>query len=165
MKTILAAYTEYNSWANKKILDLLAENSSLLDKEVKSSFPSLRKTLYHIWGAEELWWKRLHGESLPKVPAMDYEGSFEDAAKQFLSASKNFDVLIKEKDENYLQTPSTYKDTRGNSWTNSHWQMIMHCMNHSTYHRGQIVTMLRELGATTIPSTDMITYFREMKKD
>jgi len=42
--------------------------------------------------------------------------------------------------------------------------MIMHCMNHSTYHRGQIITLLRELGATEIPGTDMIAYIREIKK-
>ena len=58
---------------------------------------------------------------------------------------------------------NNYKDTRGNSHTNTHWEMIMHCMNHSTYHRGQIVTILREGGVTTIPSTDLIAYLREKK--
>ena len=38
--------------------------------------------------------------------------------------------------------------------TNPHWQMIMHCMNHSTYHRGQIITMLRELRIATIPAIE-----------
>ncbi|MBI3502573.1 MAG: hypothetical protein HY063_12350 [Bacteroidetes bacterium] len=163
MKQLLENHTAYNLWANTRITDLLKNNSSLLDKEVKSSFPSLRKTMYHIWGAEELWWKRLHGESLSKVPAMDFTGSFEEAANNFLSLSKNFTEHIKTKDENYLQTNCAYKDTRGNSYTQPYWQMIFHCMNHSTFHRGQIITMLRELGITTIPATDMIVYFRESK--
>lgn len=165
MKKLLEAYTAYNLWANTKITDTLRNiDTSRLDKEIKSSFPSLRKTTYHIWGAEELWWKRLHGESLAKIPAMDFSGSYEEAVEYFLSVSKNISFLVKGKDENYLQTLCTYKDTRGNSYTQSHWQMIMHCMNHSTFHRGQIVTMLREAGETKIPATDMIGFFRETEQ-
>lgn len=161
MKPILEIYTSYNLWANTKITDALKSiSTSLIDKETASSFNTIRKTTYHIWGAEELWWRRLHGESLGKVPAMDFTGSYNDAVKHFLSVSKQFAELVKEKDENYLQSPNTYKDTRGNSWTNKHWQMIMHCMNHSTYHRGQLVTMMRAAGVTSIPATDMIAYFR-----
>jgi len=164
MKNTLETYTSYNLWANTKITDALKSiTPSLIDKETPSSFPSLRKTTYHIWGAEELWWRRLHGESLSKVPAMDFAGSYQEATKFFLSVSKKFSELAKEKDENYLQSPNTYKDTRGNSWTNQNWQMIMHCMNHSTFHRGQLVTMMRAVGVTTIPATDMIVYFREQK--
>lgn len=163
MKSILENHTAYNLWANTRVTGLLRENSSLLDKEVKSSFPSLRKTLYHIWGAEELWWKRLHGESLSKVPAMDFDGSFDEAVNHFLSVSKNFAMLAVERDEKFFQLPNTYKDTRGNTWTNLHWQMIFHCTNHSTFHRGQIITMLRELGVTAIPATDMIVFYREKK--
>src|ERR1051326_1023739 len=149
MKETLLNYVKYNLWVNTRITNLLKEHSALLDKKVKSSFPSLRKTTYHIWGAEELWWKRLQGESLSKIPAMDFTGSFDEAVNNFLSVSNNFAELIKTKDETYLQAPTTYKDTRGNSWTSLHWEMIFHCMNHSTFHRGQIITMLRELGVTT----------------
>src|ERR1051326_660035 len=163
MKEILETHTAYNLWANTRIANMLKENFPLLDRDVKSSFPSLRKTMYHIWGAEELWWKRLHGESLSKVPAMDFIGDFDEAVKNFLSVSKNFADFVKSKDEKFLQTNCDYKDTRGNSWTSPHWQMIFHCMNHSTFHRGQIITMLKALGVTTIPATDMVVYFREQK--
>lgn len=164
MKHTLETFTSYNFWANTKITDTLKATEPLvIDKEVKSSFPSIRKTTYHIWGAEELWWKRLHGESLSKVPAMDFARSYTEAVSDFLSVSKKFAELVKEKDESYFQTPNTYKDTRGNTWTNTHWQMIMHCMNHSTFHRGQLITMMRAVGLTTIPATDMIVYFREKK--
>ena len=165
MKEILLNYTQYNLWANARITDMLKNIApTLLDKEIKSSFSSLRKTTYHIWGAEELWWKRLHGESLPKVPAMDFTGNYEEAVKHFLEVSKKITFLIQEKDENYLQTLCNYKDTRGNSYIQPHWQMIMHCMNHSTFHRGQLITMLREIGETKIPATDMIVFFREAFK-
>ena len=163
MKQILETYTTYNLWANTKLTDVLKSiEPSLIDKEIKSSFPSLRKTMHHIWSAEEVWHKRLHGESPASLPQPGSD--FSAFAKQLSARSRGFIDITKNKDENYLQTSCSYKDTRGNSHTNFHWQMIMHCMNHSTYHRGQLVTMLREVGVTTIPSTDMIAYFREAGK-
>lgn len=161
MKDILLHYVKYNLWANTKITEALKSiNSLLLDKEVKSSFPSLRKTTYHIWSAEEVWYKRLHGESPPFLP--EPTNNFPEFAKLFSSRSQSFIELVKNKDENFLTQINAYKDTRGNPHSNMHWQMIMHCMNHSTFHRGQIITILREAGETKVPTTDLIVYFREL---
>ena len=56
MKEILVNYTTYNLWANKKLLAVVQGlDVALLDKEIKSSFPSLRKTAHHIYFAEEIW--------------------------------------------------------------------------------------------------------------
>lgn len=163
MKQLLENYTSYNLWANQRITEMLLENKSSADKEIKSSFPTLKKTLCHIWGAEELWQMRLKGTSLPYIPGFDFSGSLEEAIDKSLAVSSSFKDLIAQSDEAYLQTLSSYTDTRRNTHTQPHWEMIMHCMNHSTYHRGQIVTMLREVGATKIMSTDMSVYFREAK--
>ena len=159
MKQILETYTNYNFWANSIIIELVGKNSALLDKEVKSSFPSLRKTAHHIFFAEEIWHRRLHGESPPSLP--EPGNDFNVFTTQLLARSQGFIDLVTHKDEKYFQTLCSYKAVNGSPYANPHWQMIMHCMNHSTYHRGQVVTMLRELGLTTLPSTDMMGYFRE----
>lgn len=163
MKQVLGTYTAYNLWANTKSTATLNNiDLSLLDKEVKSSFPSLRKTAHHIWSAEEVWHRRLHGESLTSLP--EPGNNFSAFTKQLATRSQSFIDLVNTKDENYFLISNSYKDTRGNSHANLHWEMIMHCMNHSTYHRGQIITLLRELGVTEIPGTDLISYIRETKK-
>ena len=163
MKEILLHYVNYNLWANTKIAEALKNiTPSLLDQEVKSSFPSLRKTIYHIWAAEAVWYKRLHGDSPPSLP--EPTNDFPEFAKLFSSCSQSFIDIVKSKDENFLTQVCAYKDTRGNSHSNMHWQMIMHRMNHSTYHRGQLITMLREVGETKVPTTDLIVYFRETGK-
>ena len=41
------------------------------------------------------------------------------------------------------------------------WQMLQHVVNHATYHRGQVTTMLRQLGAQPGKSMDLIAYYRE----
>lgn len=162
MKDTLTTYTSYNLWANTKLLDVAKGiEPKLLDKEIKSSFPSLGKTFHHIWSAEEIWYKRLHGESPPSLP--DPGNDFTAFAKMLSVRSQGFIDLINSKDEKYFIQPCSYKAVNGDSHSNLHWEMIMHCMNHSTYHRGQIVTMLREVGETTIPSTDLMRYFREKK--
>ena len=173
MKEILENYTRYNLWANSVIMDLLKNNSSLLDKEVKSSFPSLRKTAHHILSAEEVWHRRLHRESPASLP--EPGNDFATVVKQILARSQSFIDLVTSPQpsphgeganistEKYLHTICSYKAVNGTAYSNPHWEMIMHCMNHSTYHRGQIITLLRELGLTTLPSTDMMGYFREKK--
>jgi uncharacterized damage-inducible protein DinB len=49
---------------------------------------------------------------------------------------------------------------KGDQQSAPHWQMLQHVVNHQSYHRGQIATMLRQLGAKPI-STDMIFFYRE----
>jgi uncharacterized damage-inducible protein DinB len=41
------------------------------------------------------------------------------------------------------------------------WQMLQHVVNHATYHRGQVTTLLRQLGATPPKSQDLIAFYRE----
>ena len=53
-----------------------------------------------------------------------------------------------------------YKDLKGTPYVQQAWQMIMHCLNHSSYHRGQVVTQMRELGLEDIPRTDLIHFQR-----
>jgi uncharacterized damage-inducible protein DinB len=162
MKNILENYTSYNLWANAKLMGVLKSiDPSLLDKELKSSFATLRKTMHHIWGGQVIWLQRLSGTSLTEFPELLHD--FSEFEKAFTASSQSFIDLAKEKDEKYFLRLCSYKAFVGTSYTNPHWEMIMHCMNHSTHHRGQIVTMLREVGITTIPSTDMMGYFRESK--
>jgi uncharacterized damage-inducible protein DinB len=40
------------------------------------------------------------------------------------------------------------------------WQMLQHVVNHASYHRGQVTTLLRQLGASPAKSMDMIAYYR-----
>jgi uncharacterized damage-inducible protein DinB len=54
-----------------------------------------------------------------------------------------------------------YKSMNGQPSASPFWQMIVHVVNHGTYHRGQVATMLRQLEAQPAESTDMIVFFRE----
>jgi uncharacterized damage-inducible protein DinB len=159
MKKLLTQYTAYNVWANAQFGSLLKGlEPSLLDKEVISSFPSLRKTVHHIWDAELIWTARLKNQSLAWPPSAQFKDPEIDA---FVSTSKAFDEYVRLSDDAFLIASCDYKNTKGHAFANTNADIIMHCMNHGTFHRGQLVTMLRTLGITEIPSTDLIAFFRK----
>ncbi len=161
MKELLLNYAKYNLWANTKITEFLKKlEPSLLDKEIPSSFNTIRKTLYHIWDAELIWYSRLAGISFTHWPSTDFKGTTEESFESFLRQSRLFVEFVQTKSEEELAREFEYKNMEGKSYKNPKADSVLHCMNHSTFHRGQIVTMLRAVGFTDLSSTDYITYIR-----
>jgi len=161
IKSLLLDYVNYNHWANKCIADLLLKlEPPLLDKEIKSSFPTLRKTVHHIWDAELAWTARLKQESVNWPPTQYFKNP---AIDEFINTSANFVECIASKDETFINGSTTYKNSKGETFTSPNAGIIMHCMNHSTFHRGQLITMVRELGIVDLPPTDMIVFLRQQK--
>nr|PZN91576.1 MAG: damage-inducible protein DinB [bacterium] len=151
----------YNRWANRRILDAAAKlGPEALDKDLGSSFPSIRATLVHILGAEWLWLSRWKGTSPTGLPD-SWDLSTLDAIRarwaEFEREQKEFIDSLGEDD---LRRAVSYRNVKGEPFTNTMAQMLRHVVNHSTYHRGQVITMLRQLGAEPV-STDLIAYYRE----
>jgi uncharacterized damage-inducible protein DinB len=164
MKEHLTKYTDYNLWANKRLTDKLY-TLKLEDwiLEQKSSFTTIKRTLLHIYDAETIWFKRLNGESLTAMPGKDFKGRSEEIIMMLLDTSFQFFKFVKSSDEAFLSSICNYKSTEGKAFASRVSDIIMHCMNHSTFHRGQLITMLRYCGETVLPSTDYITYLREQE--
>ena len=162
MKSLLVNYTNYNVWANDRITNFLKDEVSeeQLTKEIISSFPSLRKTLFHIWDAEGIWLARLNGSSPSFGLSNSFAGSTKEAYTALLSNSKKIVEHVEAKDESYFEKLLQYSNTKGDKFENSVHDVVQHCMNHSTFHRGQIITMLRQLGFTKLFPTDYIAFCR-----
>lgn len=165
MKELLVSYTKYNLWANAKIAELLISlDRQLLDKELISSFNTIRKTAYHIWDAEVIWYNRLKGVSFTDWPSKDFSGTDNDFFKKFVEHSSKFPVFVGDKSEDELASTFKYKTLDGKEYENLVGNIIVHVMNHSTFHRGQLITMLRNVGYTDFSSTDYSAFLRENKK-
>jgi uncharacterized damage-inducible protein DinB len=161
MKDLLLNYVKYNFWANTRIADKLKTLSPAdWDKEQKSSFKTIRLTLLHIYGAETIWYQRLNGNSLSKFPGVEFTGTNEEATGLLLEASKNFIHFLNSQSGETLKSLCDFKSLEGKAYSTPVSDIILHCMNHSTFHRGQLITMLRNCGADELPSTDYITYIR-----
>ena len=154
----------FNVWANTKTADVLREISDeIYFKENKSSFPSIGKTVVHIWGAQNIWLKRMQGESLTTWPHQADQDSKEGQLNGMVQSSQNILDFIKSKDEAFLSSLYSYTNMKGEPFRDPVEDTLFHVVNHSTYHRGQIITMLREAGVTKVSSTDLILYLRAQK--
>jgi uncharacterized damage-inducible protein DinB len=161
MKETLLQFARYNAWANKRIIEALLKLAPEdLDKEIVSSFPSLRKTVYHIWSAEFIWLQRLQLIENPVWIQGNVEGNFEQACQQWQEVSEALVEYAKNLEDEAYTKIVAYKNMAGKHFETPVFGMLQHTFNHSTYHRGQLVTMLRQAGETTIPNTDLIGFLR-----
>ena len=164
MKEHLLKCANFNLWANKRITDKLNDiDPDLWLKEQKSSFRTIRETLLHIYDAETIWYKRLNGESLKDFPGKDYKGTNEEVIEILLNVSNDFIELVKNNSDEYFSSSCNFRSLDGTEYNTKVSDIVQHCMNHSTFHRGQIVTMLRFCGIDELPSTDYITYIRQIE--
>ncbi len=161
MNYSLHQHLSYNIWANGKLAEfILKADENIFDKEVKSSFPSLRKTTLHIWDAEFVWLRRLQGESLNEFPSKNFTGNRENVINGWLSSSKNLHDYVIAQGSDYGLKKITFKNMKGDEFCNTVEEIMMHVVNHGAFHRGQLVTILRELDYTQLGSTDLITFMR-----
>jgi len=162
LRSQLVMLTKYNLWANTKVSEFLLKlDPALLDKELISSFKTIRATLYHIWDAELIWFTRLNGTSLAAWPSESFDGPNEEAFDLFTSLSEKFVSFAESCTEEFLQNVIQYTSIEGKNYSNTVYEILTHVMNHSTFHRGQLITMLRNAGYTDLSSTDYITFIRQ----
>ncbi|PYX97910.1 MAG: damage-inducible protein DinB [Acidobacteria bacterium] len=154
----------YNTWANDRAFDAAEPlHADLLKRDLGNSFGSLHDTFTHIVGAEWIWLERWFGRW---PPALLQPSEFSD--RKALRSKLNQVRLDREKwistlPEKTLGADMRYRNLRGEFYSYPLWQQLAHVVNHSTYHRGQVTTMLRQLGAAAV-STDLLLYYDEHNK-
>lgn len=156
----IAMLYAYNRWANGRTLDAVEKlDPAAFVKNLGNSFASIHATLVHIAGAEWAWLRRWQGESPSKLPAGDFP-TVASLRERFESLDREREVFLAGMSEERLQQPFDYRDLAGNAMQLPLVQTMQHVVNHGTYHRGQVTTMLRQLGATPI-STDLSRFYLE----
>ncbi len=159
MKIILDQLANYELWANTRFVQRLQrESDEVLDQHIPSSFPSLRATLLHIRDAENAWYRRL-----TNTP-MTWPAEADRSIDNLLKYTVQLHDLVKGYGPSDLESICIYHDLKGNEHRQTRWQMLLHCFNHSTQHRGQLITMMRTLGLTDIPANDLVVYQRSLPK-
>jgi uncharacterized damage-inducible protein DinB len=154
-------HLQFNVWANQKIVDMLANvDESALEKEVISSFPTIKITLLHIWDAQLLWLTRMKGGLTPIWPSTEFKGGKKELLEGLVQSAKDLADYIATRDQAFLDSSLTYKNMKLIEYTNGVEEILFHVVNHGTFHRGQFFTMMRELGYTSFENIDLSTYFR-----
>jgi uncharacterized damage-inducible protein DinB len=159
VKHLIDHYAAYDLWANTRLVERLSrEPEAVLDAPVRSSFPSLRATLMHIRDAEHVWTCRINGVK------HNWPAEADGSLGTLLKHNATLVDLVRHSDADALLRTCTYHDLKGNAHEQPAWQMLMHCFNHASYHRGQVVTIMRGLELVGIPALDLVVYQRTLQQ-
>ncbi|MCR4033201.1 MULTISPECIES: DinB family protein [Flavobacterium] len=157
LKKIMSNYADYNLWVNQQFVNWLSPKSDdLLYAEVPSSFSTIMKTLDHIWSTEEYWFSVI-SETTMSQKKTENELSKDEIWDGLLNSSTKLHHLIHSLSEEDLM--KEVKIT--NPWFECQLPIVAYLIqviNHGTYHRGQIVTMGRNVGITDASNTDYNFY-------
>ncbi|MDB5197263.1 MAG: hypothetical protein JWP88_1634 [Flaviaesturariibacter sp.] len=162
MKELFVSYAGFNGWANGLLLGVI--NSLPPEKqqqEVTSSFSSLHKTVLHMLDAESIWWQRLKLQEQIIRPSDNFSGNMLQLTALVQKQDRQWQEWISGTTEAMLQHQFIYQNTKKETFKQPIFQMLLHLFNHNTYHRGQLVTMLRQLGVQKLPGTDYIEWARK----
>lgn len=147
MKQFFKELFEYSHHFNQKLADVFSDNpNNISEKSIK---------LYnHILNAHQIWNNRIE-------PEQKAFGIWEihpiQECRNIDKINYKHSLLILGKCD--LNATINYKNTKGQTFSNSIRDIFFHVINHSTYHRGQIATEFRQNGLEPLV-TDYIFYKR-----
>lgn len=162
MKQILQQLAAYNRWANHRLTEsILQMDEHLHQQHVPSSFPNLYANILHMWDVESIWRQRIHGHEKIMVPSQHFNPSMREAVNGLLNESSQWIEQINNMDEEALYLTVAYNSLKGEEFAQPMHELVLHLFNHQTYHRGQLVTIMRILGVTQVPATDLVVFQRQ----
>jgi len=150
---------DYNHWANQRVLSAMTPlTDDMFTRNMGNSFVWLRDTLAHILGAEWIWLERWLGRS-PKalLSASDFP-TLQALQRRWAAVRLDQNQYIKTLVPDRLNDDVSYTNTRGERYSYALWRQMLHVLNHSSYHRGQVTTLLRQMGAEPA-GTDLLVYY------
>jgi uncharacterized damage-inducible protein DinB len=157
LDTLRRSY-QYLHWANESIL----RSAAALDpddyaRDLGVSFRSVHGTLAHMLGAEWLWHERWRGRSPTAVPGYDGWQTAVDLESAWAPVRRDQLDFLSALGPDDLSRVLSYRNFAGQPKAYSLGDVLLHVVNHATYHRGQVTSLVRQLGATP-PSTDLVVF-------
>ncbi len=148
MKRYFLKLYQYNAWANKRVLNALLRQQ-VSDEKILS-------LMGHIVAAQFLWLHRIKG-----LPPADVKlwGKYELARLADMAERAGTEWLAFIETTDDFNREMTYRNYTGDPYTNNVEMVMIHLVNHSSYHRAQIAMLLRQNGLEPV-NTDFITYDR-----
>ena len=154
-------YALYNIWANNRLINnLLKQDDKLLTTELVGSFPTIRETIRHIWYGETGWLSRLNGNGWETTKVNEFSGTNKELFAEWQTTSEDFkNFIIKNDVEKVLNFVH-----KGEHFSIPSREAMHTVFNHGSFHRGQIIMMMRQLGITNFQQTDYIEWVREKER-
>lgn len=158
----LTILVDYHYWARDRMLAAIEPLSTeQFTRELGNSFSSIRDTVSHLHGAEWVWLLRLQGKSPTALLPHERFPDLGAARSAWAESEAGLRAFVAGLDAAALDRTLDYRLLNGAPGSSRVWHIVQHLVNHATYHRGQVTTMLRQLGAASPRSQDLIAFYRE----
>lgn len=158
IKNLMTSYAAYNLYANQQFVSWLkSQSEEKLLQDIPSSFNGVLKTFNHIWAIEEMWCASLFNNT----DMVNRYGVEDLKSHEVFEGLLRRSAIIADKISQLSDDDLAEKSPIKTPWFEANLTLaeyLQHLFNHSTYHRGQIVTIAHQMGFTTIPSTDFLFY-------
>lgn len=152
---------KYTLWADRKVLAAVKEmDPDHVVRDAGASFGSLLGTMAHLLGAEQVWLSRFVGNPMGRLPTIDDWPDLESLVLGFEETWPQLEFFLASITNEQLHGEVQWTNSKGETYRRILWQAVVHMVNHSTFHRGQVVLLMRQMGYEP-PSTDMIYFFRD----
>ena len=152
---------DYHYWARDRLieaLDLLTPEQ--FTRDLGSSFKSIRDTVAHLHAAEWAWHQRWLGTSPTALLPHDRFADLASVTAAWKELEGQVRGFVDHGGDAMVERVFHFRLLNGTEGQAPFWQMLQHLVNHASYHRGQVTTMLRQIGAQPPKSLDMIAYYR-----
>ncbi len=154
----------YNTWANNRLLEAVSGlDSARFTRVLGGSYPSIHSTLAHMIWAEWIWVRRWQGQSPKELFAPEDFPAVTHVAARWAEIQAQQDAFVRSLRPEDLGRVIRYTNRREETWEYALWRMLYHLFNHSTYHRGQVINLLRMLSLPPA-STDFLEFWDEAEK-
>lgn len=160
LKVYFMELAEFSNWADNRVINWLTQiTDEQWNKTAISSFGSIRDTAIHIVSAKKIWLDFWTHASNPVYLSLEFTGT----RLELINIWKTISAELRSFIENYpiknYTNEISVKKPNGELSTMEFRKTFPHMINHSTYHRGQLVTLLRQSGFSNLSNTDLFTYY------
>jgi uncharacterized damage-inducible protein DinB len=158
----LRTLLDFHYWARDRALDAVsALTPEQFTREMGSSFKSVRDTLAHLYSAEWAWYQRWQGMSPTAPLPFDQFPDVGSLRAAWTDHEAKMRTYLESLGDEGITRVFNYRTFAGQEGSSVFWQMLQHVVNHGSYHRGQVTTLLRQLGAPPAKSMDLVAFYRE----
>ena len=154
---------DFNTWANRRVVAMARRlNLQEFTKDLGTSYRSVQGTLVHILWGEWLWLRRWQSESPRQVFAAEEFSDWMALECRWSALEQEQNVFLENLTDARLSMRVSYDNLQGVRWEYSLAEMMQHLVNHSSYHRGQVAVLLRQLGQKPL-TTDFLVFLDEQR--
>jgi uncharacterized damage-inducible protein DinB len=157
----LRTLLDYHYWARDRMFEALQPlTDEQADRDMGNSFRSIRDTVTHLYAAEWAWYSRWQGTSPTALLPSDAFADLAAVRVAWAEQEAKVRAFVEDLGESGTTRVFEFKLLSGQPGAAPFSQMLQHVVNHASYHRGQVTTMLRQLGAQPAKPLDMIAFYR-----